>query len=179
MSNKIILSGFGGQGIIVAGKLLAYAAMKEGKEVTHFPSYGAEMRGGTCNCAVIISDKPIPSPIFSNPDIAIVLNKPSKIKYESKINKNGKIIINSSLVEEKACRTDVECFYVEASKIAEETGSVKAANMSVLGAFAKSTSLVKLESLIGSLKDVFPNITDKLLEINTKALTKGFELVTV
>jgi 2-oxoglutarate ferredoxin oxidoreductase subunit gamma len=176
MLTRIILAGFGGQGILVAGKLLAYAAMREGLEVTHYPSYGAEMRGGTCNCAVVISDKPIASPVFSTPDIAVVMNKPSKLKYESKISNKGTIVINSTLVEEKACRSEVECFYLPASQIAEEIGSVKAANMAVLGALSKITGLIKLESLIDSLKEVFPNINEKLLEINVRALKKGFEV---
>jgi 2-oxoglutarate ferredoxin oxidoreductase subunit gamma len=177
MLNKIFMAGFGGQGVIVGAKLLAYAAMKEGKEVTHFPSYGAEMRGGTCNCAVVISDKPIASPVFSNPDIAIVLNKPSKIKYETEVVKNGNIIINSSLVDEKTCRNDVKCSYVPASEIAEKLGSVKITNMVVLGSVAKMTSIVKLESLIESLKEVFPNINEKLLDLNTKALKQGYDAV--
>jgi 2-oxoglutarate ferredoxin oxidoreductase subunit gamma len=177
MKNKIILAGFGGQGIIVGGKLLAYAAMKEGKEVTHYPSYGAEMRGGTCNCSVIISDKPISSPVISEPDIIVVLNKPSKDKFEPMIMKNGKMLLNKSLIEEKPKRSDITSFEVTATEIAEKSGSVKATNMAVLGAFSKITAIVSLQSLIDSLKDVFPNINDKLLNINIKALKEGFDSV--
>jgi 2-oxoglutarate ferredoxin oxidoreductase subunit gamma len=177
MKYRIILAGFGGQGIIVGGKLLAYAAMKEGKEVTHYPSYGAEMRGGTCNCSVIISDKPISSPVISEPDIIVVLNKPSKDKFEPMILKNGKMLLNKSLIEEKTKRDDIKSFEVIATEIAEKSGSVKATNMAVLGAFSKITSIVSLQSLIDSLKDVFPNINDKLLNINIKALKEGFDSV--
>ncbi|HOV13348.1 MAG TPA: 2-oxoacid:acceptor oxidoreductase family protein, partial [Spirochaetota bacterium] len=107
MLSKIIIAGFGGQGVIVAGKLLAYAAMKENKEVTHFPSYGAEMRGGTCNCSVIISDNKIANPIIDKPDIGIILNKPSKDKYEKTIQKNGFIIVNKTLSNEPLQRDDL------------------------------------------------------------------------
>jgi len=159
MLSKIILAGFGGQGIIVAGKLLASAAMKLGKNVTHFPSYGAEMRGGTCNCSVVISDKQISSPIINEPDVAIVLNK--------------------SLIKDETKRTDLKVGYIDASEIAERIGNSKVANMVILGAFAKITSLVNINSLIDSLKDVFPTMPDKLLDLNIKALQEGFNLAYV
>jgi 2-oxoglutarate ferredoxin oxidoreductase subunit gamma len=175
MKTKIILAGFGGQGVIAGGRLLACAAMMEGKEVTHYPSYGAEMRGGTCNCSIVISDRLISSPIISEPDIAVILNTPSKNRFESKIVPNGKIILNSSLISENLKRNDVSSYLVKASEIAEESGSVKAANMAILGALSKVTSIVKLESLIGCLKEVFPNLNDKLMNININALNRGYE----
>ena len=137
MTTKIIIAGFGGQGIILAGKLLAYSAMIENKEVTHMPSYGAEMRGGTCKCSVIISDEPIASPIVSKSDITLIMNLPSKIKFEPICKNQSKIFINSSLIEEKAKRDDLAAYYVDATNLAEEAGSVKSANMIMLGAFAK------------------------------------------
>ncbi|OHD07184.1 MAG: 2-oxoacid:ferredoxin oxidoreductase subunit gamma [Spirochaetes bacterium GWC1_27_15] len=179
MLSKIILAGFGGQGIIVAGKLLASAAMKLGKNVTHFPSYGAEMRGGTCNCSVVISDKQISSPIINEPDVAIVLNKPSKDKYEPKCKTNGMLILNKSLIKDETKRTDLKVGYIDASEIAERIGNSKVANMVILGAFAKITSLVNINSLIDSLKDVFPTMPDKLLDLNIKALQEGFNLAYV
>ena len=177
MKTKIIIAGFGGQGIIVAGKLLACAAMREGKEVTHYPSYGAEMRGGTCNCAVIISDARISSPIIGESDITVVLNDPSKKKFENSIIKGGTLLMNSSLMEIATTRSDLKTFSVKASEIAEESGSVRSTNMAILGALSKISSIVKMESLIGSLKEVFPNMNDKLMDINIRAMKAGFEEV--
>ncbi len=177
MITKIIIAGFGGQGVIAAGKTLAYAAMKENKEVTYFPSYGAEMRGGTCNCSVIISDDKIANPIIDSPDIAIILNKPSKDKFEKSVKKGGIILINKTLVDEVLHRDDIEGKFVEATKIAEDTGSLKATNMVVLGAFSKISRIIKLDSLISSLKDVFPNFNDKLMDLNVKALKNGFDSI--
>lgn len=175
MLSKIIIAGFGGQGVIVAGKLLAYAAMKENKEVTYFPSYGAEMRGGTCNCSVIVSDSRIANPIIDHADVAIVLNKPSKDKFEKNVRKDGILIINRTLAGEEIERTDIVGKYVDASKLAEDAGNVKAANMVILGAFVKSTGIIKLDTLTNSLKDVFPGFSDKLIELNIKALRSGFD----
>jgi 2-oxoglutarate ferredoxin oxidoreductase subunit gamma len=177
MRTKIILAGFGGQGVIVGGKLLAYAAMKEGKQVTHYPSYGAEMRGGTCNCSVIISDEPISSPIISESDVAVVLNAPSKKKFEKGVRRDGMILMNSSLINDDPARSDLKSFNVNASEIAEKSGSVKATNMAILGALSKVTSIVKLESLIESMKEVFPNINEKLLTVNVNALKSGYDEV--
>ena len=177
MITKIIIAGFGGQGIILSGKLLAYSAMLEGKEVSHFPAYGAEMRGGTCNCSVIISDKPIASPVVNYPDIALALNQPSKLKFEPKCIKNGKIIINSSLIEDKANRNDIEAYYVDATNIAEKLGSTKAANMVMLGAFLKITDLVKLDTMINALSDVISARNRTLLEINSNAIKEGYDIM--
>ena len=177
MQSKIMIAGFGGQGVIAAGKLLAYAAMKEHKDVTHFPSYGAEMRGGTCNCSVIVSDNKIANPIIDHPDIAIILNKPSKDKFEKTIKKDGLIIINKTLSDTPLERDDITGKFVEASKIAEDIGNIRATNMVILGAFSKTTGIIQLDSLINSLKEVFPNFNDKLLDLNIKALKAGFEAV--
>jgi len=174
MTNKIIIAGFGGQGIILCGKLLAYSAMLEGKEVTHFPSYGAEMRGGTANCSVIISEKPISSPIITQPDIVLALNQPSFLKFESKIKSDGYIFINKSLMEIKPERNDITAYYVDATNIANDLGNIKSANMVMLGALAKQTDVVKLETLIKALEDVVSSRNKSLIEINTKSLNEGY-----
>lgn len=175
MTTKIIIAGFGGQGIILTGKLLAYSAMREGKEVTHFPSYGAEVRGGTCNCSVIISDKAIASPIVSEPDIALLFNQPSKNKFECKCKGDSKIILNKSLIDNKASRDDLESFYVDATNIADSLGNIRVANMVMLGAFVKATNLVKLDTMIDALNDVISSRNKALIEVNIKALKAGYD----
>ncbi len=176
MTTKIIIAGFGGQGIILAGKLLAYSAMIENNEVTHIPSYGAEMRGGTCNCSVIISDEQIASPIVSKPDITLIMNQPSKTKFEQKCKNDSKIFINSSLIEEKVNRDDINAYYIDATNLAEKAGSVKSANMVMLGALAKVTNIVKLNTLIDSLPGIISTRNKSLIDINADALKKGYEL---
>ncbi|HOJ63638.1 MAG TPA: 2-oxoacid:acceptor oxidoreductase family protein [Spirochaetota bacterium] len=175
MINRIIIAGFGGQGIIIAGKILATAFMNEGKEVTFFPSYGAEMRGGTCNCSVVVSDNPIASPIIHNPDTLLLFNKPSMDKFERLCKKDGIIIFNSSLIKEKSKRSDIRSFYINASNIAEESGTIKGTNMAMLGAFAKITGLVKIDSLKESIKENFKSLKEELLKINIDILLKGYE----
>ena len=174
MINKIIIAGFGGQGIIIAGKILATAAMNENKEVTFFPSYGAEMRGGTCNCSVIISDKKIASPIISNPDTLLLFNKPSMDKFEKFCKKDSIVIYNSSLIQEKSKKDDIKTFYIDASNIADKNGNIKAANMVMLGAFAKITNLVKIDSLIDSIKENFKTLKEDIVKININSLKLGY-----
>jgi 2-oxoglutarate ferredoxin oxidoreductase subunit gamma len=177
MNSKIVIAGFGGQGIILAGKLLAYSAMLEGKEVTNFPSYGAEVRGGTCNCAVIVSDNMIASPIIDTPDILIVLNQPSKIKFESKLKENGIIILNSSIINEKTVKSNIKAYSVDATNLAATLGNTKIANMVMLGAFAKITNLIKLETIINALSEVISARNKSLIDLNKKALEEGYNLV--
>ena len=177
MTTKLIIAGFGGQGIILTGKLLAYSAMIENKEVTHMPSYGAEMRGGTAHCSVIISDNPIASPVVSEPDISLVFNQPSKTKFEPRVKNKGKILINNSLINEKAKRNNIDAYYIDATNLADQIGNVKCANMVMLGALAKLTNIVKLETIINSLSEVISARNQSLIEINKKALKKGFELI--
>ena len=176
MRQEVIISGFGGQGVIKAGVLLATAAMLEKKHCTHFPSYGAEMRGGTANCSVILSDSEIASPIIANPDTVIAMNEPSLDKFEPRIKKGGLLIYNSSLISRKPSRTDVEILAVPANKIVEKLKSPKSANMVVIGAYIAKTGVVKLESVKSSLVTVFPG-KEKFLSVNKKALDKGSELV--
>ncbi len=176
MINKIILAGFGGQGILVGGKILAHAFMNEGKEVTYFPSYGAEMRGGTCNCSIVVSDKPISSPIISNPDTLLLFNKPSKDKFEKLCKKDALVIYNSSLIKEKAKRDDIRAIYFDASNISEKNGSIKATNIAMLAVFSKVSNLVKIDSLIESIKENFKGMKEEIINMNIKILKLCYEL---
>ncbi|OPJ54689.1 2-oxoacid:acceptor oxidoreductase family protein [Alkalithermobacter paradoxus] len=173
-TEKIICSGFGGQGIMSMGQLLAYAGMLEGKEVSWLPSYGPEMRGGTANCSVIVSDKPVGSPVVTNDcSTAVVMNLPSLLKFESAIVPGGKILINSSLIEDKAERTDITAYYVPANEIAQELGNIKVANMVMLGAYLELTKIVKVETVVEALRKVFGPSKEKLIPINEEALARG------
>lgn len=172
MEKEIIIAGFGGQGVLLIGKMLAYAGMMEGKEVSWLPSYGPEMRGGTANCTVVISDKPVGSPVVRSPHILIVLNRPSLDKFEPFVKKNGLLIINSSLIDRKAERNDIDVLYVKANDIALSCGSPKAANMVALGALIGKTNLLKIESIKETIKETFSE-KEKLVNLNLKALQEG------
>ena len=178
MTEQIICSGFGGQGVMSMGQLLAYAGMLENKEVSWLPSYGPEMRGGTANCSVIVSESLIGSPVITNDaTCAIVMNKPSLIKFEQNILPGGKLLINSSLIEDKATRDDVEVYYVNANEIAAECGTDKAANMVMLGAYLELTGVVAVESVKQAFLKVFGERKAHLLPLNEMALQKGAEAV--
>ncbi len=173
MYQGIIMSGFGGQGIVSGGIMLAYAGMVDGKNVTFFPAYGAEMRGGTANCSVVVSTDPVASPIVGNPDSLMVMNEPSLAKFELSIKQAGLMLLNTSLVASRPTRTDITVIEVTANDIAEELGNIKAANMVMLGAYAKKTGAVKIETLKNSIKKVYVRATDKMVETNIKAIDRG------
>ncbi len=173
MSEQIILAGFGGQGMLLAGQLLAYAGLAENKNVSWLPSYGPEMRGGTANCCVIVSEEEVGSPIVTEADSVIVMNRPSLDKYESYVKKGGLLIINSTLIDKKATRDDIDVVYVPANELAEQAGSVKAANMVVLGAYLQKTSVVKASSVIKALEKIMGEKKAKLIPLNEKALELG------
>lgn len=176
MENKIICAGFGGQGVMSMGQLLAYAGMIEGKNVSWLPSYGPEMRGGTANCAVTVSDEEIGSPIITNDaDVAMIMNLPSLIKFENDVKPGGKIFINSSLITKKVERTDVDVYYIDANELAKEIGNPKAANLVMLGALLKSMSIVDIESILEAFKKVFGPSKEKFIPQNRDALVKGGE----
>jgi len=178
VNERIICAGFGGQGVMSMGQLLAYAGMIEGKNVSWLPSYGPEMRGGTANCNVTVSDTPIGSPIIDhNATAAIVMNLPSLIKFEKELEKDGILLINSSLIEKKAERDDVKAYYVPANEIAVEIGNGKVANMVMLGAYIELTKAVKVETVIEALKKVFGPSKAHLIPLNEKALERGAEEV--
>jgi len=170
----VVIAGFGGQGIIFAGKLLAYAGLREGKEVVFYPSYGAEMRGGTANCTVIISDSMIPSPIISRPESGILMSLPAFEKFLFRIKEKGAAVINTSLIKEKSKRKKVRILEIPANNIAENLGNAKTANMVALGAWAHISKVVSLESLIASLKDVLSPEKFDLLKINESCLKEGW-----
>ncbi len=173
MYQGVIMSGFGGQGIISTGVLLAYSGMVDGRHVTFFPAYGAEMRGGTANCSVVVSTEEVASPVVSTPDSLIVMNEPSLLKFEPALKPQGLLLINNSLVSSKPKRNDINIITIDANKIAEEIGTVKCANMVMLGALIHHTKAVSLESVIKTLTKVFPRAKKEMLEINENALKRG------
>lgn len=177
MKKELLIAGAGGQGVIFAGKLLSYAALREGKEVTFFPSYGAEMRGGTANCTVIISFSKISTPVVLNPQNAIIMNKPSLDKFLPRIKKGGEVFINSSLVEANPPRKDIEIVKLPAGHLAEEVGSLLVANLVILAAWVKKTETVKVISLIKSLPYLLGKKKKHLLELNQRAIKKGAEWI--
>jgi 2-oxoglutarate ferredoxin oxidoreductase subunit gamma len=174
METSIIIAGFGGQGVLFAGQLLAYAGMDAGKQVTWFPSYGPEMRGGTANCVVIISDEPIGAPIVGQPDIAVVLNRPSFDKYEPLVKKGGLLVVNNSLVTAQSDRTDIDTVYVPANAIAEEWGTVKMLNMVVVGALLAARPILDLEVVEQALVSHLPAGKQHLTDANLQVIRQGF-----
>lgn len=172
---KTIFAGFGGQGVLSMGLNLAQAAMLEGKYITYLPAYGAEVRGGTANCTVAVSDEEIASPVASSPEFIVAMNQPSLIRFQNQIESGGLFFINSSLIEAEIPRGDIDIVKVPANSIAEELGSPRSANMVMLGAFTKKSNLVSLSSVIEALKDTLKN-KQKLIAINKKALQAGYDL---
>ncbi len=178
MLHEIIIAGFGGQGILFAGQLLAYSAMEEDKYVTFFPSYGAEIRGGTANCTVIISDEEIGSPVIAHPSEAIIMNKQSLDRFEPKIKTDGFLLLNTSLIKQELIRSDIKLVKTPSTEIAEELGNTKVANLVALGAYIKAKKTVSLESAIKSLPQLLSRGKENLIEINTRALQRGFSFQT-
>ncbi len=176
MQEEMIFSGFGGQGALFAGMVLAYAGMDSGKNVTWIPSYGPEMRGGTAHTTVIISDEEIGSPIVQRPSAALVLNNPSMEKYEPLVKEGGVLVYNSSLISITPRRTDIRYVPVPASDVANELGNVKMANMVALGALVTATGVLSLEAVIQALRDHLPESKHEMLEPNVQALRRGAEL---
>ena len=176
MHEEMIFSGFGGQGALFAGMVLAYAGMDSGKNVTWIPSYGPEMRGGTAHVTVIISDQEIGSPLVRRPSIAMVLNSPSMETYEPLVKEGGLLIYNSSLISIQPERTDIRCVPVPANEIAGELGTIRMANMVMLGALVAATKMLPLGSVVQALRDHLPGSKAKLLEPNIQALHRGTEL---
>lgn len=173
MTNDIIVSGFGGQGVMAIGKTLTEAGMKEGKEVSWLPSYGPEMRGGTANCSVVISDDPIVSPIVLEPTELIAMNLPSLIKFENLVQKGGTIFVNSSVVSQKVERKDVRAVYVDCIGIAEKLGNGKVANMVMLGAYIEAMKNLKTDTIKEMLVHMFTGSKAKLVDLNIQALALG------
>ncbi len=176
MQKEIIIAGFGGQGVLFAGQVLAYAAMDLGKEVTWIPSYGPEMRGGTANCTVVIADEEIGSPLVQRPPFAIALNLPSFDKYEHEMQPGGVLVVNQSMVDRGPKRTDIHTVMVSANEIAEEIGNKKLTNMVTVGALVAAISdLVTLEAVEEALRGHLPSRHQHLLPQNFQALRRGYE----
>ncbi|MEA3396589.1 MAG: 2-oxoacid:acceptor oxidoreductase family protein [Chloroflexota bacterium] len=173
---ETIFSGFGGQGALFAGKLLAYTGIAENLYVTWIPSYGPEMRGGTANCTVIVSEEEVGAPIISKPTAAIVLNLPSLEKYGPLVKPGGLLIVNESLIPARCERDDIRVIYIPASDIATEMGNPRMANMLLLGAFVQATGIVSLETVMSELEKHLSERQRKWLEPNQEALKKGAEL---
>ena len=168
-----IFAGFGGQGVLLIGQLIAYAGMYEGRSVSWLPSYGPEMRGGTANCSVVVSDDPIASPVLSMADCVIAMNTPSLEKFEANVNPGGKLFINSSIIEKKATRTDIDVYYVPCNEIADQLGNPKALNMAMLGAFLEATNVVKVDSVLDALLYKLGEKKAKLIPLNRQAIEMG------
>jgi len=175
MLEQVLFAGFGGQGMLLAGQFLAEAGRQEGRYVSWLPSYGPEMRGGTANCSVCVSDKEISSPVITAATCVMAMNRPSLEKFESFVRPGGLLIINSSLVDIKATRTDIDVVYVKASEIAEEIGNAKGANLVITGAYVEKTKAVKPESIIQAMIDKLGERKARFVESNKKALYAGIE----
>jgi len=167
--------GFGGQGIMLIGQMLAYAGMNEGKNVVWLPSYGPEMRGGTAYCTVVVSDRPVGSPIIDHPQCIAVLNRPSLEKFDSKVKPGGLIAINTSLIDIPSARDDVSKLHVPCNKIALEGGTGKAANMAMLGAYVGYTEAVNLDSLKPLIRMQFEK-KPEFIDVNLRILERGYAL---
>ena len=173
MEYQIVIAGFGGQGLLFAGKVLAYAALTEQRELSWLPSYGPEMRGGTANCNVIISDNPVGSPIVQNPNVLMVMNTPSLDKYEKSVAPGGKIFVDSTLISRKVEREDVEVFYIPATKMATDMGMPTLANMILLGAIVKATGCITDAGMLAGLNKIIPAMKANLLDANLKCIQAG------
>lgn len=173
MQEEYLFSGFGGQGVMFAGQLLAYTAMESGLEVTWIPSYGPEMRGGTAHCFVVISDRPIGSPIVQHPKTAVVFNIPSFEKYEPIVAPSGLLVVNSSLIESKSERTDIDILNVPATEIASELGNQRVANLTLLGALLVARPALPISALKRALDVHIPPHRRNLLAINYEAIDRG------
>ncbi|MBE6650369.1 MAG: 2-oxoacid:ferredoxin oxidoreductase subunit gamma [Ruminococcaceae bacterium] len=173
MAHQYVFAGFGGQGILFAGKLLAYKGLTEDKQVSWLPSYGPEMRGGTASCSVIISETPVGSPIVSNPDILIAMNLPSLDKYENTVKAGGMIFYDSSLIEREVKRDDVKVFPIPATKLADENGTPTLANMIIMGKVLGETGEFTDEGVVAALKKVISAKRADMLDVNLNAMKLG------
>jgi len=174
---KTIFSGFGGQGVIMMGYLLATAGMYEERNVTCLPSYGAEVRGGTANCTVVISTEEIASPVASEPEFAVLMNNPSLFRFQNQVQSGGTILLNSSMVESRPVRGDLEIIEIPINDLAKKFPGNKVANMIMLGAFLKKSGLVSLETMARVLKDTFGNRNPAVLKSNRSALQLGYDFL--
>ena len=177
MKKEIIISGFGGQGGLAIGKNLAEAGLAEDLNVTWSPSYGPEMRGGTANCSVVLSDKPVGSPVFIHPTELIALNEPSLAKFESGVLPGGTVFVTSDVVTDKVQRTDLTAYYIPCSQIADEVGNPKVSNMVMLGAYVAATKILKPETIETMIEEMFAGPKAKFIPLNIEAFRRGMAAV--
>ncbi len=177
MEKRMIIAGFGGQGVLLIGQLIAYAGMLANKEVSWMPSYGPEMRGGSANCAVVVSDEPVASPKVEEADLVIAMNRPSMELFEKAIVPGGVLIYNSSLIDIKPARTDIQVFAVPCNDIANELGSLRSTNMVMLGAYAGVTGEYSVDTLMGALRHKLGPSKEKFMPANQKAIEAGMAAI--
>lgn len=177
MSLKIIFSGFGGQGVLMMGYVLAYAGMNEDKHVTFLPSYGAEVRGGTANCTVVVSDEEIASPIASSPEFVVAMNYPSMVKYQNMVKSGGTMFLNSDLITEAPSREDINLCKAPVNTLAHDMGADRSLNMVMLGIVAATTGMVSKEALLQAIEKVLQGKKQSLIDMNQKALEAGMKYV--
>ena len=175
MTKQFIFAGFGGQGMLLIGKFVAMACMLDGKHVSWLPSYGPEMRGGTANCSVIVSDEDVASPLVDTADVIVAMNLPSLDKFEDKVKPCGVLVINSSIIERKSVRDDITVVYCNANGIAEQVGNPKGANVAILGAMLEKTKVVSVDKMVEAIRIELGERKAKFLEGNKKALVAGME----
>ena len=175
MTHQILIAGFGGQGVLFAGKFLAYKGMVEDKNISWLPSYGPEMRGGTANCSVILSDTPVGSPIITNPDVLVAMNLPSLQKFVDSVVPGGHILVDSTLIDVKVERTDVQVHYIPATQMAKDAGFSTLANMILAGKVLKETGAVSFEGNKETLEAFIPAKKANLIDINCQALQAGYD----
>jgi 2-oxoglutarate ferredoxin oxidoreductase subunit gamma len=172
---KTVFAGFGGQGVLLMGYVLAHSVMLDGKHVTYLPSYGAEMRGGTANCIVSVSDEEIASPVASSPDVGVIMNKPSLDRFQNQLQSGGIIYLNSDLIDFKPVRGDMIFYEVPANTLALKAGNDRAANMVMLGAFLKHTPLVSVDMVCDVIEEVFAEKGMDVVDVNKKAFLTGYK----
>ena len=175
MTHQILIAGFGGQGVLFAGKFLAYKGMVEDLNISWLPSYGPEMRGGTANCSVVLSDMPVGSPIITAPDVLVAMNLPSLQKFVDTVVPGGKIFVDSTLIDAKVERTDVEVYYIPATQMAKDAGFATLANMILMGKVIKETQAVRFDNNLETLQSFIPAKKAKLIDINCQALQAGYD----
>ena len=174
-TTQILIAGFGGQGVLFAGKFLAYKGLVQNKNVSWLPSYGPEMRGGTANCSVVLSDMPVGSPIITAPDVLVAMNLPSLQKFVDTVVPGGKIFVDSTLIDAKVERTDVEVYYIPATQMAKDAGFATLANMILMGKVIKETKAVRFDNNLETLQSFIPAKKAKLIDINCQALQAGYD----
>jgi 2-oxoglutarate ferredoxin oxidoreductase subunit gamma len=177
MTTKTIFSGFGGQGVLSMGFTLANAAMLEGRYVTYLPSYGVEVRGGTANCTVVVSEEEIASPVASEPEFVVAMNQPSFNRFQNILQSGGLMCVNASLVSATSVRSDIEVLSIPTSELAEKLGTIKVANMIMLGALIKASNIISFDAMIKNLAELLGEGKAKLIKLNREALETGFNYV--